>query len=86
MNHGLYYLAIPYHGSEEQKAIRSALSVKAEGREESWGVQQALTFAPKNQIPVYKFSPEEIKGNQEVIVNLVRKQIPPFHHLDIPLN
>jgi len=29
MEKGLYYLAIPYHGSEEQRAYRSEISLKA---------------------------------------------------------
>lgn len=43
MTQGLYYLAIPYDGTEEQKAYRQSFSLKAAGEFLKQGIH---TFAP----------------------------------------
>ena len=133
MEKGIYYQALPYHGTEEQQAYRTEISLKAaaeflrqgihvfapviyvnqiverldvssleirrnivmpylldflqaskglilitvDGWQNSWGVQQELTFCQGNQIPIYKINANQIYDNLTKILSypLDQKQI-----------
>ena len=50
MNQGLYYLALPYHGTEEQKAFRTELSLTAAAEFLRQGIHVFAPIIYVNQI------------------------------------